>query len=136
MGVGGTRRIIVARLSVSVSLRLGFGLESARFGAHNPSMTEPSEPERSADAGERRRDPRRAASIESHLEFVGEPLNARSENISRSGALVYADGELKVQLTLDLDGGKRRVEGRIVRMQRMLDDRLGLAIEFDEPLED
>ena len=90
------------------------------------------DPGASPTGADRRRHPRRGATGRVVLHPLSDPLLAQADNISEGGLLVYAQGELRVEVEVEIDGRRERRRGRICRLQRMLDERLGLAIEFDD----
>lgn len=83
------------------------------------------------DVDERRRGNRTRASGTVKLTLASRELVGRAGNVSPSGILFYSDGELRVQVETDENGVARTRSGRLVRAQRMGDQSIGWAIEFD-----
>lgn len=83
------------------------------------------------DTDERRHDARRASRAAIRLVVDTRELIGRTENVSASGVLFFSPGELRVSVEIDDQGTKHVHTGRLVRAQRMRDDQIGWAVEFD-----
>ena len=80
---------------------------------------------------DRRLHRRRATTEKVRLSVEAMSITGEVENVSRSGILFYADGNLRVTIELEENGKKTTRNGRIVRAQRIRGSTFGWAIEFD-----
>ena len=94
------------------------------------------EPEPRATAstteGDRRRAERRELHSNLRLSLDTQSIQGLTENVSDVGALFFSEESLRVTVEFEDEGQTRRYTGRLVRAQRMSEDRVGYAIEFDE----
>jgi hypothetical protein len=90
-------------------------------------------PERGSlqEASDRRRHRRRNPQGKVRLTVEPTAIAGDIDNLSRSGILLYADGDLQVTVEIEEDGQKTTRKGRIVRAQRIRGNTFGWAIEFD-----
>jgi hypothetical protein len=82
--------------------------------------------------GNRRRAERRELHSNLRLSLDAQSIEGLTENVSDVGALFFSEGSLRVTVEFEDEGETRRYTGRLVRAQRMSEDRVGYAIEFDE----
>ena len=82
--------------------------------------------------GNRRRAERRELHSSLRLSIDAQTLAGLTENVSEVGALFFSEESLRVTVEFEEDGQTRSFAGRLVRAQRMSEDRVGYAIEFDE----
>ena len=87
--------------------------------------------ESATDTSDRRRNRRQAAHGHVRLFVETHELSGRAENVSQTGVLFFSQGELRVSVEIEENGGLKRVSGRLVRAQRMRDDNIAWAVEFD-----
>jgi hypothetical protein len=80
---------------------------------------------------ERRRTRRLSARGHVKLHVLTHELEGPCENVSQTGVLFFSEGDLRVSVDITEGGATRKVEGRLVRAQRMRGDHFGWAIEFD-----
>lgn len=91
----------------------------------------PSAPEPDARTTERRSERRRPAAARARIVLEAGALEGSVDNLSKTGALVFTEGELRVDVELEENGRKVTRRGRLVRLQRMRADHVGWAVEFD-----
>ena len=58
-------------------------------------------------------------------------LEGQSDNISRAGLLLYSDQPIRVTVEVADASGRRTYKGRLIRLQRISESNVGLAVEFD-----
>ncbi len=83
------------------------------------------------ETGERRRARRLTNRGRVKLTIDTKELEGRADNVSQSGVLFFSEGDLRVTVEVEENGGVKRRPGRLVRAQRMRGDRFGWAVEFD-----
>ena len=79
---------------------------------------------------ERRRADRVQATGRVRLNLSKFEFEGRAENASRTGLLFFSDDEVPCTVEMEEDGVVKKVEGVLVRIQRLGGDRTGWAIEF------
>ena len=84
-----------------------------------------------SQTSDRRRHRRRATEARVRLSVETAQFSGEVENLSRSGVLFFADGNLRVSIEIEEEGKATKRTGRIVRAQRIRGDTFGWAIEFD-----
>lgn len=84
-----------------------------------------------AQVDDRRRGNRKLASGAVRLTLQSQVLTGRADNVSPTGILLYSEGELRVQVETNDNGVTKTRSGRLVRAQRMGQQEIGWAIEFD-----
>lgn len=89
------------------------------------------QPEDSVASAERRRADRRPTEARLRLEVDAQSLEGTTENASDVGVLFFSEESLRVTVEYTVDGETRRCVGRIARCQRMSEDNVGFAVEFD-----
>lgn len=57
-------------------------------------------------------------------------------DISRSGAYFITSDELPLEVSFTLDGREVRVPAKVMRMEQLSPDTLGIAVQFDRRLRD
>jgi len=77
------------------------------------------------------RDPR-AVPVEVHFEKTR--LLGPSANLSPEGVYFLAEGSIPVTVTVTVEGKKKTVKGRIVRIGAVNEKTLGVAIQFEVPV--
>jgi len=91
-------------------------------------MTQGEEPPAREDA---RESPRTRLDTSVRIELSGTHVEGTTRNVSRTGLLLVSDEELTVDVEY-VDGDHHVARrGRIVRVQRLSGDSLGIAIAFD-----
>jgi hypothetical protein len=72
--------------------------------------------------------------IDAKVEVVLETtqLVGSANNVSQSGILFFTDGDLRVTVRMESEGGTREMTGSLVRCERIKGDHRGWAVEFDE----
>ena len=58
-------------------------------------------------------------------------MRGSSENVSRSGVLFHTDEALPVEIELHEDGVVKKLQGRLIRTERIAEGQQGWAVEFD-----
>ncbi len=76
-----------------------------------------------------RQAPRVELSDDVRIEFDGGVLSGSGQNISVQGVFFTADASIPVTVHIV---GRGAVRGRLVRLESMGDDRIGIAVRFDE----
>jgi len=84
------------------------------------------------DVGERRKANRQAAQGKVRVTVETSELHGNADNIARSGILFFTDGALRVKVEFEQDGVAREMHGQLVRCERILGERRGWAVEFDQ----
>jgi hypothetical protein len=93
------------------------------------SVQPPTEP----SSEDRRRAERRPWHGTLNVSLPAQQFSAQTENLSGVGVLLFSGSEVRVQVELEQpDGQIRRVDGRLVRYNRLSASKSGLAIEFDQ----
>ena len=89
-------------------------------------------PTKKSTTRERRLDPRIPLESNVEIRIIGTRFQGPSENISSQGIFFVSEAEIPVEVTVS-----RRyppLKGRIVRVQAIREDTLGIAVRFDETL--
>jgi hypothetical protein len=86
---------------------------------------------RTTESSERRRDDRRPTRGAVRVSIETRELAGESENVSTSGVLFLSGDALRVVIEFADRGRTERRTGRLVRAQRMTDQTIGWAVEFD-----
>jgi hypothetical protein len=81
--------------------------------------------------GDKRRHRRRTSGGQVRLTIEPVQVVGEAENVSRSGILFFSEGNLRVRVEVEENGGITKKSGRLVRAQRMRGDSFGWAVEFD-----
>ena len=76
------------------------------------------------------RDPR-TLPVEVHFEKL--KLLGPSANLSSEGVYFLAEATIPVSVTISVDGKKRSLKGKVVRVGSVNEKTLGVAIQFEEP---
>ncbi|MFT7486979.1 MAG: hypothetical protein ACI9F9_002837 [Candidatus Paceibacteria bacterium] len=84
-----------------------------------------------AKTAERRRANRKALDSQVEVCIDTHNLKGSASNLSQSGILFFTDGELRVTVEVTEDGNKRKLQGNLVRCERIKGDHRGWAVEFD-----
>lgn len=87
----------------------------------------------STSTSDRRRAQRRAVESPVRVTIQSPELSGKASNLSSSGVLFFTDGELKVTIEIEENGETRRMDGSLVRCERIKGDHRGWAVEFDRP---
>ena len=90
-----------------------------------------SAPEPDTRTTDRRSERRRPAAARARIVLAAGTFEGSVDNLSKTGALVFTEGELRVDVELEEDGRKVTRRGRLVRLQRVRADHVGWAVEFD-----
>lgn len=77
------------------------------------------------------RDPRQVP-VEVHFEKLR--LLGPSGNLSNEGVYFLAEASIPVSVTISVEGRKKSIRGRVVRVGSVNAKTLGVAIQFDQPL--
>lgn len=85
----------------------------------------------SIGTADQRRTNRKAHEAPVTLSIETHALQGLSDNISRAGVLLYSDQPIRVKVEVAEAGGARTYTGRLIRVQRISDASIGLAVEFD-----
>jgi hypothetical protein len=85
----------------------------------------------STGTADQRRTHRKAIEAPVTLHLETETLVGQSDNISRAGLLLYSDQPIRVRVELADENGTRTYRGRLIRLQRISESNVGLAVEFD-----
>lgn len=85
----------------------------------------------SIGTADQRRTNRKAHEAPVTLSIETHALQGLSDNISRAGVLLYSDQPIRVTVEVTEAGGARTYKGRLIRVQRISDASIGLAVEFD-----
>lgn len=64
------------------------------------------------------------------LRIPEQVLEGNAQNHSASGVLLHTDGSLQIEVEIESGEGTRRLTGRLVRSERVDDQRQGWAIQF------
>jgi hypothetical protein len=82
--------------------------------------------------GDQRHSPRAKLATSVRIELTGTHVDGTTRNVSKSGLLLVTEESLSA-LVEYVDGDHHVARrGRIVRVQRLAGDALGIAISFDE----
>jgi hypothetical protein len=76
-----------------------------------------------------RQSPRVDLAEEVRIEFAGGAISGSGQNISVQGVFFTANAAIPVTVHVE---GRGEVRGRLVRLESMGDDRIGIAVRFDE----
>ena len=79
---------------------------------------------------ERRSSHRVPATGRVHLQLSEVNFEGKAENASRTGVLFFSEKEVPCVVEMEEDGVVKKVEGVLVRLQRLGGERTGWAIEF------
>jgi hypothetical protein len=80
---------------------------------------------------DKRRHRRRTSAGQVRLTIELTQVVGEAENVSRSGILFFSEGNLRVRVEVEENGGITKKTGRLIRAQRMRGDSFGWAVEFD-----
>jgi hypothetical protein len=80
---------------------------------------------------DKRRHRRRTSGSQVRLTIELTQVVGEAENVSRSGILFFSEGNLRVRVEVEENGGITKKTGRLIRAQRMRGDSFGWAVEFD-----
>lgn len=83
---------------------------------------------------ERRGSPRDSRTLPVEVHFEKLKLLGPSANLSPEGVYFLAEATIPVSVTISVDGKKRIVKGRVVRVGSVNEKTLGVAVQFEEPL--
>lgn len=84
-----------------------------------------------AETADQRRAERAEVELSVALSVEGQSLHGRTRDLSASGVMFTAEGELRVSVELVRDGRTVRRTGRISRIQRLDASRTAFAVQFD-----
>jgi len=85
----------------------------------------------SIGTADQRRTSRKSLEAPVTLRIETSALEGQSDNISRAGLLLYSDQPIRVTVEVADAGGRRTYKGRLIRLQRISESNVGLAVEFD-----
>ncbi len=85
----------------------------------------------STGTADQRRTNRKAHEAPVTLSIETHALEGTSDNLSRAGLLLYSEQPIRVTVEVAEASGKRTYKGRLIRLQRISDASIGLAVEFD-----
>lgn len=92
-------------------------------------MTEPTTD--LSDPADRRRSQRNPWRGSLTIRLPSQQFAGQTENLSGMGVLLFCASELRVEVEVTQpDGSVRKLDGRLVRYNRLSADKAGLAIEF------
>jgi hypothetical protein len=80
---------------------------------------------------DQRRTNRKSLDAPVTLRIESASVEGQGENISLAGMHIFTDQPLRVTVDVHEAGGKRSYQGRLIRVDRMSESNLGLAILFD-----
>jgi hypothetical protein len=80
---------------------------------------------------DQRRSNRRALEAPVSLRIETASIQGQGDNISRAGMLLYCEQPIRVAVDVAEGSGTRTYHGRLIRVQRISDASIGLAVEFD-----
>lgn len=83
---------------------------------------------------DRRGSPRDSRTVPVEVHFEKLKLLGPSANLSPEGVYFLAEAAIPVSVTISVEGKKRILKGRVVRVGSVNDKTLGIAIQFEEPL--
>jgi len=87
--------------------------------------------ESALDTDDRRHHTRHASEATVKVSLDTRELSGRADNLSKGGLLFFSEGDLRVRVEI-VEHGKREIrEGRLIRAQRIREDEIGWAVEFD-----
>jgi hypothetical protein len=80
---------------------------------------------------DQRRSHRKSLDASVTLRIESASIEGQGENISLAGMHVFTDEPLRVTVDVHAAGGLQTYKGRLIRVDRMSESNLGLAILFD-----
>jgi hypothetical protein len=80
---------------------------------------------------EQRRSNRKSLDASVTLRIESASVEGQGENISLAGMHIFTDQPLRVTVDVHTAGGPQTYRGRLIRVDRMSESNLGLAILFD-----
>lgn len=83
---------------------------------------------------ERRGSQRDHQTVPVEVNFEKVKLLGPSANLSAEGVYFLAEAAIPVSVTISVEGKKRSVKGKIVRVGSVNEKTLGIAIQFEAPL--
>ena len=81
---------------------------------------------------DRRGAERESMNSEVKVNFETCELIGVSNNLSNSGILFFTEGDLRVSVSVEVDGEQKTLFGSLVRCERIKGDHRGWAVEFTE----
>ena len=64
------------------------------------------------------------------LRIPEQELEGTVQNLSEGGVLLHSEGSLRIEVEIESSGESRKLEGRLVRCERVDDRSQGWAIQF------
>lgn len=87
--------------------------------------------ERDTATADQRRSDRKSLDAPVTMRIESAALGGQGENISLAGLHFFTDQPLRVTVEVQDASGPRTYRGRLIRLQRLSETSLGLAVEFD-----
>ena len=87
--------------------------------------------ENATDVSERRSDTRQHADAEIRVEVSTDKFGGRAENLSQAGVFFFSGDKMRVQVEFEEEGKVQTRTGHLVRVERLSQDTIGYAIEFE-----